>query len=65
MKINKIKVGDIHYDIQDNTSGYATTSYVEEYHDSTKADKSEISDMATKSWVQEYIQSLDGDEDYY
>lgn len=64
-QINKIRVNGVDYSIEDNTSGYATTSYVEEYHDSTKADKSEISDMATKSWVQEYIQSLDGDDEYY
>lgn len=65
MKINKIRVNGVDYTIEDNTSNYATTSYVDNHHDSTKADKSEISDMATQTWVQEYIANLDGDDEYY
>lgn len=44
--IKKIRVNNVDYDIQDNVSGFATTDYVNNHHDTSKADKA---DTYTKS----------------
>ena len=59
--LKKIKVNNVEYDIADSVSGFATTTYVDEHHDSTKVDVSTLSDYSTTSEMNSAISSAVSD----